>query len=160
MLELYESGVIESPPNAHCYNAVINACAYSVKDSIEQRDALKIFVDTYKEMINDENVKANEVTFVSALTALRNLLPPGEQRVSAFSKIFKQCTDHGMVDENVIKKIKYSLPPDSFRELVGKDIVNEEGNIGFAGLPSEWTRNVDRIKGSSPTPTETRTLLP
>ena len=83
MKSLFSSGIIKSKPNIFIYTAVINACAYTERDSIEQRDGLRIFVSMYKEMISDDSVVPNHVTFITVLTALKNLLPADEKRANA-----------------------------------------------------------------------------
>ena len=142
MKSLFKSGVIESPPNIYCYTAVINACAYTERDSIEKRDALHVFVSTYKEMINEEDVVPNHVTFVTVFTALRNLLPADEKRVAAVGTVFEKCTEMGMCDQFVMKRLQSVLNTTQLKELVGDDRVNESGIVNMALVPTEWSRNV------------------
>ena len=142
MKSLYESGVIKSPPNAYCYTAVINACAYAERDSIEKRDALQVFVKTYKEIISEKGIDPNHITFATALTALRNLLPADEKRVAAVKTVFEKCTEMGMFDHLVARRLQSILDTEQLKGLVGDDKVDEKGVIDLALIPAEWTRNV------------------
>lgn len=141
MKSYFASGVIKSPPNIYCYTAVINACAYTERDSIEQRDALQVFVATYKEMINEEDVVPNNVTFFTALTALRTLLPPDQKRADAVATVFKKCIELGMCNASVVKRLQSVLDVEQLKELVGDDKVDESGAVDNELLPAEWTRN-------------------
>lgn len=142
MKVLFTSGVIKSPPNIYCYTAVINACAYTERDSIEQRDALQVFVTTYKEMINEEDVVPNNVTFFTVLTALRTLLPADEKRADAVGTVFKKCVELGMCNPSVTKRLQSVLTTKQLKDLVGGEKVNESGIVNNTLIPMEWTRNV------------------
>jgi len=141
MKSLYTSGVIKSPPNIYCYTAVINACAYTERDSIEQRDALQVFVTTYKEMINEKDIVPNHVTFFTVLTALRTLLPADKKRVDAVGTVFKKCIELGMCNQSVTKRLESVLNTKQLKELVGDERVSESGAVNNALLPPEWTKN-------------------
>jgi hypothetical protein len=143
MISLYESGTIESRPNIHCYTAVINACAHCENDTVEKRDALKIFVDTYKEMTTDSSLQLNNVTFSSVLTALSRLLPNSKQRMSAVATVFRKCADEGMCDKLVIKKLESLLDKDALKNIIGAEAVAANGKIDDTLLPSEWSCNIN-----------------
>jgi hypothetical protein len=142
MKSLYTSGVIKSPPNIYCYTAVINACAYTERDSIEQRDALLVFVTTYKEMMNEKDIVPNHVTFFTVLTALRTLLPADKKRADAVGTVFKKCIELGMCNQSVTKRLESVLNTKQLKELVGDERVSESGAVNNALLPPEWTKNV------------------
>ena len=142
---LYKSGIIKSPPNIYCYTAVFNACAYTERDSLEKRDALKVFVDVYKEMINEDDVIPNHVTFVTVLTALRNLLAPDERRASAVGTVFEKCKEMGMCDFSVIKRLQSVVNPAQLKELVGDERVKENGDIDISLIPALWSCNVESM---------------
>jgi len=139
---LFSSGVIKSKPNIFIYTAVINACAYTERDSIEQRDGLRIFVSMYKEMISDDSVVPNHVTFITVLTALRNLLPADEKRANAVGTVFKNCTELGVCNHSITKLLQSLLSTKQLKELVGDDRVDDNGTVNNLKLPKEWTQNV------------------
>ena len=139
---LFSSGVIKSKPNIFIYTAVINACAYTERDSIEQRDGLRIFVSMYKEMISDDSVVPNHVTFITVLTALKNLLPADEKRANAVGTVFKNCTELGVCNHSITKLLQSLLSTEQLKELVGDDRVDDNGTVNNLKLPKEWTQNV------------------
>lgn len=144
MTSLYESGRIRARPNDYCYTSVINACAFCENDSLEKRDALRIFVDVYKHMIsgNDENVRPNHVTFSCAISALRKLLPPSQDRTAAVKKVFNRCIEEGMCDQNVLRRLRSTLEHDVWEETVGAELAGPEGAIKLSQIPTQWRRNV------------------
>ena len=93
-------------------------------------------------MINEEDVVPNHVTFVTVFTALRNLLPADEKRVAAVGTVFEKCTEMGMCDQNVMKRLQSVLNTKQLKELVGDQRVNESGVVNMTLVPPEWTRNV------------------
>ena len=142
MKSYYASGAIQSRPNDYCYTAVINACAYTERDEIERRDALQVFVATYKEMLDEEGVVPNNVTFFTAFAALRHLLPADQRRADAVVTIFNKCTELGMCAPAVAKRLETVLDTEQLKELVGEDKVDESGAVNFELLPAEWSKNI------------------
>ena len=143
MRELKESGVISALPNVHCYTAVINSCAHCGNDSIERRQALRIAIDTYKEMLEDGRDRPNHVTFSTMLTALRNLMPPDDTRVLAIENVFKRCASDGFVTDGVLLRLQSSLSTDQLRNLVGNSSIHADGTVDISTIPSKWRRQSD-----------------
>ena len=92
-------------------------------------------------MINEEDVVPNNVTFFTALTALRTLLPPDQKRADAVGTVFKKCIELGMCNASVVKRLESVLDMEQLKELVGDDKVDERGAVDIELLPAEWTRN-------------------
>lgn len=146
MTSLYESGRIKARPNDYCYTSVINACGFCENDTLEKRDALAIFVDVYKHMMNDddETIRPSQVTFTCSIGALQKLLPPGDDRTAAVTKVFTQCLENGMCDHNVINKLRYAVQDATYRELVGPQIAILERQVILSDIPPEWKQNLRR----------------
>ena len=150
MVELKETGVIGSAPNAHCYTAVINSCAYCENDPLEKRQALRIAVETYKEMLSADAEGPNQITFSTLITALRNLMPPDETRAMAIRTVFKKCADNGHVSDLFLRRVKSSLSMDQVQKLVGDKVFSQEGNVDINQIPSNWRRNVAETNVKQP----------
>jgi hypothetical protein len=144
MSSLYESGKIQSPPNEYCYTSVINACAFCENDTLEKRDALKVFADVYKHVISgrDPNLHPNQATFSCAIVALRRLLPPSPERTEAVKKVFNKCTEEGMCDQNVLRSLRRTVENHVWEQLVGECQATMTGEILHSELPFQWRRNV------------------
>ena len=141
MIEMHESVEISAKPNTHCYTAVINSCAHCENDEFEKRDALRIAIETYKELIDSDYGEPNEVTFSTLITVLRNVLPECQKRSSAIGTIFKKCAEDGHVDDVVVRRLQSTLNSEELHVLLG-DAVSADGRVDITELPTEWRRNV------------------
>jgi hypothetical protein len=144
MTSMYESGRIHARPNDYCYTSVINACAHCENDTLEKRDALKVFVDAYKFMISssEPSLRPNCVTFSCAIGALRRLLPHSEERTAAVKKVFARCLEEGMCDHRVLTRLRTAVDEQIWEELVGAEISTTKREIEFCDVPVQWGRNV------------------
>jgi hypothetical protein len=106
-MTLQEQRRLDATPNAFCYTAVINACAYCVNDQSEKRNALHIAINTYKEL--DRAGTPNHVTYINMLVVLQNLLPPSPQRSAAAKDLFQNAMRNGYVSLAAINRIKCTL---------------------------------------------------
>jgi hypothetical protein len=143
MKDLYEAGKLSAGPNTHCYTAVINSCAYCENDSLEKRDALKIALATYKELERTpEYGGANNVAYATMLTALRNLLPPSDERDAAAESIFKRCCATGQVDQLVVRRLSSMLNTQKLKHILSDSLVTSSGEVDTRQIPEEWRRNL------------------
>lgn len=97
-------------------------------------------------MIGTKDVFPNHITFATVLTALRNLLPADEKRAAAVKTVFEKCTESGMCDQLVARRLQSMLNTAQLKELVGNERVNDSGFINVDELPTEWTCNVPSRK--------------
>mmetsp|Transcript_30111 Transcript_30111/g.73146 ORF Transcript_30111/g.73146 Transcript_30111/m.73146 type:complete len:901 (+) Transcript_30111:2-2704(+) len=168
MVSMNEAGSIKAAPNSYCYTSVIASCAYCVNDSLEKRDSLQIFVDIYKRMSNDEDVKLSHFMFSNVLLALRNLLEPGEKRTAAAKTVFKKTTEKGLCTGPVINRLKGVLNDGDFRDAVGEKAILPNGFVDLKALPADWTCNAQQeiqpkrnrsVTTTEPNPPPTQTPL-
>jgi len=69
-------------------------------------------IQTYKEMLKDENVEPNHITFSTFLTALRNLLPNDDKRTAAVHEVFKTQST-----QNWIYFLSTTVPTEDEKQL-------------------------------------------
>lgn len=143
-------------PTQISYNTVLNACAFSaLKTTIEeQREAIKIAVDTYKAMNSPASkrigiVFRDEVTYGLMLKSIVNLMPkesPARTRMAL--QIFHECCANGLVGYLVWNEIRRAVPYDTLQEII--QTVNglssyrskiKIDTLEVKGLPQKWTRN-------------------
>merc|ERR1712176_137324 len=137
-------GIIKAMPNTYCYTAVINSCAYSENDELEKQLALKIAIQSYKELLSSPQYgKPNHVTFSTFMQALRYLTPQSKKRAEAIKNIFKKCKQEGQVDEFVLRTLQSSLDSDNLLQVLGKKAISNSGSIIVDNIPYDWKRNVD-----------------
>jgi len=139
MVSMYEAGEIRAKPNVFMYTGVLNACAYSVGDAAEKRDAIAIAANTFKELCTSNYGPPNHVTYATYITACKHLLPEGSARATSVGTVFKKCCQDGMVNDVVISRVKGALSSEQFREVLGNE---PEGRI-----PPEWSRNIKPQRG-------------
>ena len=143
MKSLHEAEIMPSPPNTHCYTAVINSCAYCIDEESEKRQALEIALATYKELERTpSHGKPNHVFYATMVSALTNLLPPSESRSAAVSSIFKRCCETGQVDGLVIKRLQGALSRDEMCLLCPEALVKADGRISPETIPAEWRQHL------------------
>jgi len=142
MKRLYETEAIPFPPNTHCYTAVINCCAFCLNDNAEKREALRIALETYKELERTPDYgKANHVTFATMIGALSNLLPPSSERTAAIETIFNRAKECGQVDHMIIRRVQTSLTPAEMKKVCPGVKMSQDG---LSNIPSDWQRNMRR----------------
>jgi hypothetical protein len=107
MIALQQMGRLDATPNAFCYTAVINACAFCMNDEAEKQHALRIAISTYKKLKKDGT--PNHVTYINMLIALQYLLPPSPQRSTAAIDLFENAIRTGFVTQASIERLKCTL---------------------------------------------------
>lgn len=107
MIALQELRRLDTTPNAFCYTAVINACAFCINDEAEKKHAIRIAINTYKEL--EKTGTPNHVTYINMLVALQNLLPPSPQRSTAAKDLFENAKRNGFVTLASIERLKCTL---------------------------------------------------
>jgi len=138
MKRLRAEGKIEARPNIFCYNAALNACAFSHFDENKKTANLNLAITVFKEMQASSDCAPDEMSYVNLIAALRNLMPPSPERVAAVSNVFHLCAKNRQLDKTVIQRVQTALTIEQRKELVGSDKVNEKGWIMANRLPKEW----------------------
>ena len=146
MLALYHEGRFDLPhPNTICYTAVINCCAYCQNcDDADKQSALRIAVQTFRELEKSPHADPNEVTYSNLVTAVRNLLPASNSRNAAIRDIFQSATAKGCCDSLLVQRIKSALPRNEIRNLLPATLSSESGPVSIDQIPSDWCRNVKK----------------
>jgi hypothetical protein len=140
MIDLYKEGNDSVRPNVVIYNAIINACAYTIGDISEQRRAMEIAHIILQDLDKSPYAKADQVTYGTYLKVCENQMPPSDTRRQLVKVIFRKCAKDGMMGKFVVDQLKSILTPDQYEELIG--ISSEIGNKGWKDLPLEWRCNV------------------
>lgn len=166
MEKAYKAGNRDVKPNVFAYTAVVsyresfhisalytlshishlphsplqlNACAFTVGDLLETKDALQIASSTYKELIASTYDKPNAVTFATFLRVCLNLIPEGESQSSAIMSVFKKCCEYGQVNQLILDIATKSLDDERLSRIMGLEVVN--GRVSLSSLPSQWKCN-------------------
>eukprot|EP00565_Helicotheca_tamesis_P003951 CAMPEP_0185728158 /NCGR_PEP_ID=MMETSP1171-20130828/3609_1 /TAXON_ID=374046 /ORGANISM="Helicotheca tamensis, Strain CCMP826" /LENGTH=714 /DNA_ID=CAMNT_0028396833 /DNA_START=90 /DNA_END=2231 /DNA_ORIENTATION=- len=138
MCELYESGGRINPkvrPNVVIYNAVMNACAFTMGDSIEQHRAMEIAHSMLTELEKSEHGTPDQITYGTFLKVCANQMPEGETRDQIVNVVFRKCAKDGQVGRMVLQQMKSLANPESYEKLLNRKM---EEDIDVDDLPLEW----------------------
>jgi len=135
MVNLYKKGDKSLRPNVVIFNSVLNACAYSIGDDSEQRNALEIASAMMKELEKSSYGKADHITYGTFLKVCENELPQSEQRSRLVDIIFRKCVRDGQVGQFVLDQMRAMATRSELEELVG-------AHQSWKDLPDDWTCNV------------------
>eukprot|EP00550_Attheya_septentrionalis_P002054 CAMPEP_0198289372 /NCGR_PEP_ID=MMETSP1449-20131203/7569_1 /TAXON_ID=420275 /ORGANISM="Attheya septentrionalis, Strain CCMP2084" /LENGTH=930 /DNA_ID=CAMNT_0043987681 /DNA_START=135 /DNA_END=2924 /DNA_ORIENTATION=+ len=137
MVSAYEGGNEDARPNVFAYTGVLNACAYTIGDLPDKRDALQIASSTYKELCASNYGDPNHVTYGTFLQVCTNLIPQGPSRASSVVTVFKKCIEDGQVNRLVIAQLEKALTSDELKSIL-PTAVSENGTVDLSKLPAEW----------------------
>ena len=138
MTRLYEAGNKHVRPNVIAYNAVMNACAFTSNDVVEQGRAMEIAHATMREMDESPYAAPDQITYGTFLRLCAHL-PDCSTRQKVTEVLFRKCVKEGQVGNLVLSQLKAMVSADVYERLVGRRI---EENVQMTDLPKEWWCNV------------------
>jgi len=130
-------------PNIFHYNALLNACAFTISDDdLHTKNALQVAVSSFTQM--RRSISPDAVTYGNLLKCIRNLVPILEVRQRMTLQIFKECCKEGCVDETLVWiELQRSIPPQRIREeLFSSKNDRHKTTIQWKDLPKDWTRQI------------------
>ena len=147
MKRAYKSGNDGAVPNVNAYTAVLNACAFTVGDAQERKEAMQIAATAYKELCASTKTagRPNQFTYATFLRVCSNLIPgESKARVSSIYSVFKKCCDDGCVDELVLRVMRNELTDKQLGEMLQPMGIQCEKQNGLRlnDVPAEWKCNI------------------
>mmetsp|Transcript_25853 Transcript_25853/g.37899 ORF Transcript_25853/g.37899 Transcript_25853/m.37899 type:complete len:699 (+) Transcript_25853:328-2424(+) len=142
MCELYEASGQSNEkvrPNVIIYNAVMNACAFTMGDSIEQHRAMEIAHSMLTQLEKSEHGTPDQITYGTFLKVCANQMPEGETRDQIVNVVFRKCARDGQVGQMVLQQMKALASPAVYEKFFQKSL-DEDVNVN--DLPLEWRCNV------------------
>lgn len=140
MKSLYEAGNKHLQPTVVSVNAVMNACAYTSNNDLqEQNRAIEIAHRMLRELDKSSFGGPDQVTYGTFLKVCANQMPDCNSRSQIVDSIFKKCCNDGQVGNLVLQQLKSIANPELYERLVGCSIVDD---VRMEDLPSEWWCNV------------------
>ena len=129
----------------------------------ERKEALKIAVETFQELLNMDGVEADYITYGTMLKCIANLVPPEsiDNRNQLASKIFQRCAGSGFVNGLVLKEFKRCVSNDCLLDVAGgggarmnrrkegSSLDRLAASITLSSLPREWKANVSESRKES-----------
>jgi hypothetical protein len=144
--------------NVHCYNAVINAAAFTDGTPEEREKAFDIASVALDELLEgtmttadgdgdgDEDIPIWPIssTFGTYIKACGKLALPRSTVEPRIDKAFGDCKKLGLVNEFVLTQIRYSASAEQYQRLMGKFCPGRKPNerVMLKEIPLSWRRNV------------------
>ncbi len=150
MIDMFEAGTSPARPNEFTYMAVLNACAFAVRDNAKKVCALQVFTRTFDELLC--RTKPCYVRCVPDGTSqsLTNLLPDSDKRrVPLLSKVFCKCCEDGQVSELTLCRLESALTPEQVRDVYRSTGFKGASLLPIGQVPSEWRQNMVEKKSSN-----------
>jgi len=143
VINKYKDGDKYIKPNAFIFNAVIRICSTVKTSTSTQTEAYNIALETYKKMNNFAD--PNSYTYSTLLNACGNL-ESNDERFTQARMIFKDCCRRGLVDVEVLKRLRLCVSRAGLSEfLEGIYVPSSDDDESFdcliQNLPREWTKN-------------------
>lgn len=148
--QVFEQMRLESKTNAnvemniHCYNAVINAAAFTEGDYEHRNESFQIATKIMDELISPDGIQPISSTFGTYLKACGKLSLPRNIVEPAIRRAFTKCIEYGLVNDFVLTQVRYSASTEQYESLLG-DLITEgkiDERIKMSDIPEEWHKNV------------------
>lgn len=140
-------------PNSFTYNYIINCCAQeSSQNENEKQIAFEIAIKAFQELrkmasssnnndydgdsCSTDAYHPDSFTYAFTLKACTNLLTPSPFRTNVATQVFKECCKNGYCNDEVMKRLRWCVDPDSFHALIGTDT----RDVRIDDMPSSWSR--------------------
>lgn len=130
LLAMIEKNIVD----VSSFNIVFKACSHTYGNEKIQKKTLKIALQVYDDLLNSNILKADHITFASALRAVNHLSKNDEARPQHLKKIFNDCCSRGLLSQLVISQLQRSVPPGQRLELLGHDLSSP--------FVKEWKENL------------------
>jgi len=117
----------------------MNACAYTVGEPAEQRQAMEIANIMLKELEESPYGKPDQITYGTFLKVCQNQLPSSEARRQLVDVVFRKCARDGQVGQLVLDQMKTVATRTQFDKLLVSESLD---GVSLIDLPEEWRCNV------------------
>jgi pentatricopeptide repeat protein len=130
--------------NVHCYNAVINAAAFTEGDLSVRINAFNIASATLEELLEYESFDAISSSFGTYIKACGKLSLPRAMVEPAIAKAFKRCQELGLVNDFVLTQVRYSTCTSQYQALLGEFVKTKKigERLTMSEIPESWKSNV------------------
>jgi pentatricopeptide repeat protein len=148
--QVFEQMRLESKTNAnvemniHCYNAVINAAAFTEGDYEHRNESFQIATKMMDELFSPDGIQPISSTFGTYLKACGKLSLPRNVVEPAIRRAFTKCIEYGLVNDFVLTQVRYSASTEQYENLLG-DLITKgkiDERIKMSDIPEEWHKNV------------------
>jgi hypothetical protein len=133
-------------PNLHCFNAALNACAFTLGSPTAKMHAFAVMVGIL--VLLQQYATADHMSYGTILRACSNLLSrTDERRDELAEKVFVKACREGQVSEMALTQLKFAASPGLYKALLQEYLPpsssrHDAGKICLQDVPKKWRRNV------------------
>lgn len=130
--------------NVHCYNAVLNAAAFTEGGLDIRTEAFNIATTALDELLDSTTLEPISSSFGTYLKACGKLSLPRNLVEPAIEKAFNKCRELGLVNDFVLTQIRYSTCTAQYQALLGRIAKKKQLNerVSMTEIPVDWKRSV------------------
>lgn len=130
--------------NVHCYNAVLNAAAFTGGGLDVRTEAFDIATLTLNELVDSKEADPISSSFGTYIKACGKLSLPRQLVEPAIENAFNQCRILGLVNDFVLTQVHYSTCTSQYQALLGNIGKRKQHNdrINMTEIPESWKGNV------------------
>ncbi len=131
--------------NVHCYNAVINAAAFTDGGIDTQKKAFQIATSTLDELIACKDIEPSSTSFGTYIKACGKLSSlPRNLIDSKLEWAFNECKELGLVNDFILSQMRYSCHSSQYQKIFGKLLLHKtlHERVDLSEVPFWWRRNV------------------
>mmetsp|Transcript_14334 Transcript_14334/g.22103 ORF Transcript_14334/g.22103 Transcript_14334/m.22103 type:complete len:177 (-) Transcript_14334:78-608(-) len=112
-------------PNIYTFNAVLNACAYSIGDSEEKMNVFKIASRTFADLTQSKTCAPDAITYGTFLRCCSSLMRSGKERDSIVEAVFTRCMKEQKISDFVLTQVREAASKELYQKLRPWDVTRE-----------------------------------
>lgn len=91
----------------------------------KRMDAFKVALGGFQALRKSEAFDTDSYTYTFFLKAIKHLMPPSVMRSSIAKETFLECVNEGKVNDQVIFRLVWAMPPEEVRDVLGPTYSNK-----------------------------------
>ena len=137
---------IDVHPNAFTWNYIIHVASKVNGSEKKKMEAFKVALGAFQALRKSTDHDTDSYTYTFFLKAINHLMSPSVMRSSITKETFLECANEGKVNDQVLSRLVWAMPPEEVREIIGPIKISDVRHIKAHHVPIEWGRNVYKKK--------------
>ena len=131
-------------PNAFTWNYIIHVASSTLGSERKKMEAFKVALGAFQALRKSEVHNTDSFTYTFFLKALNHLVSDRVTRSSIAKETFLECANEGKVNDQVLARLVWAVPPEELRQVLGQVRISDIRNVKARDLPMEWGRNLPK----------------
>lgn len=129
-------------PNAFTWNYIIHVASSTFGSEKKKMEAFKVALGAFQALRKSEDHNTDSFTYTFFLKAVNHLVSDRVMRSSIAKETFVECANDGKVNDQVLARLIWAVPPEELRQVLGQVRISDIRNVKARDLPIEWGRNL------------------